>query len=138
MPFCKKVDAKLHSVTTYLTDFNSTILAILGPIDARNIMVTCGLEDYFDVIVISEELGIEKPAKEIFQTALDRLKVKVENTIMVGNRSDADIVGANRIGMKSVWLKWNDRYKETINSEGEKPDFAIKSLPELLGISNST
>ena len=110
------------------------MLANADSIDARNVIDTCDLKDYFDAIVISEEIGIEKPAREIFEAALDRLKVKAENAIMVGNRIDADIVGANRVGMKSVWFKWNDRYQETISSEEERPDFVIQSLPELLGI----
>ncbi len=104
---------------------------------ARNIIAACGLEDYFDVIVIFEEVGIEKPDKQVFQVALDKLGVEAENAVMVGNRIDADIVGANRIGMKSVWFRWNDRYEEIIGSEGEKPDFIIKSLAELPGILSS-
>ncbi|GAH53763.1 unnamed protein product, partial [marine sediment metagenome] len=76
---------------------------------ARNIIAACGLEDYFDAIVISEEVGIEKPDKQVFQVALDKLGVEAESAVMVGNRIDADIVGANRIGMKSVWFRWNDR-----------------------------
>ncbi len=104
---------------------------------ARNIIATCGLEDCFDVIVISEEVGIEKPDKQVFQVALDKLGVEAENAVMVGNRIDADIVGANRIGMKSVWFRWNDRYEEIIGREDEKPDFIIKSLAELPGILSS-
>jgi len=104
---------------------------------ARNIIAACGLKDYFDVIVISEEVGIEKPDKQVFQAALDKLGVEAENAVMVGNRIDADIVGANRIGMKSVWFRWNDRYEEIIGSEDEKPDFRIKSLAELPGILSS-
>jgi FMN phosphatase YigB (HAD superfamily) len=56
---------------------------------------------------------------------------------MVGNRIDADILGANRIGMKSVWFRWNDRYSDTIDSSQEKPDFTINSLfdlPSLLAL----
>ena len=104
---------------------------------ARNIIAACGLEDYFDVIVISEEVGIEKPDKQVFQVALDKLGVEAENAVMVGNRIDADIVGANRVGMKSVWFRWNDRYEEIIGSEEEKPSFIIKSLAELPGILSS-
>ena len=107
-------------------------------VGVRNVIDTCDLKHYFDAIVISEEVGIEKPARGIFEAALDRLKVKAENTIMVGNRIDADIVGANRIGMKSVWFKWNNRYKETIGSEEEKADFVIKSFAELLGMLSLT
>jgi len=50
---------------------------------------------------------------------------------------EVDVRLANRIGMKSVWFKWNNRYQETISNEEERPDFVIKSLPELLGILSS-
>ena len=114
--------------------YKVALIANGDSIGARNVIAACGLEDYFDAIVISEEVGAQKPAREIFEVALHTRKVKAENTIMVGNRIDADIVGANRIGMKSVWFKWNDRYKETMGSEEERPDFVIKSPFDLLGI----
>ncbi len=104
---------------------------------ARNIIKVTGLRDYFDAIIISEEVGIEKPCQRIFELTLAKLGVKAENAIMVGNRIDTDIIGANRMGMKSVWFKWNNRYEDKISSEGEKPDFIIKSLSELPGILNS-
>ena len=98
---------------------------------ARNIIKATGLQDYFDAIIISEEVGIEKPCRGIFEAALAKLGVKAKNTVMVGNRIDADILGANRLGMKSVWFKWNDRYSDTIESSQEKPDFIINSLFQL-------
>jgi putative hydrolase of the HAD superfamily len=105
--------------------------------DARNIIASCGLGDYFDVVVISEEVGIEKPDKRIFQAVLDKLGIEAKNAAMVGNRIDADIVGANRTGMISVWFRWNDRYHGIMVSEDERPDFMIKSLSELPGILSS-
>ena len=103
-------------------------------VSARNIIKTTGLEDYFDVIVISEELGVEKPDQEIFVAALAKLGVKPENAVMVGNRIDSDIIGANRVGMKSILFKWNTRYNELITSKEKKPDFTIGSLSELPGL----
>jgi len=117
--------------------YKTAIIANGNSIDARNIIASCGLEEYFDVIVISEELGIEKPDKGIFQSALDRLKIEAANAVMVGNRIDADILGANRMGMKSVWFHWNDRYEEIIGNKEESPDFIIKSLSELPGLLSS-
>jgi len=104
---------------------------------ARNIIKVTGLQDYFDAIIISEEVGIEKPSQRIFELALAKLGVKAENTVMVGNRIDADIVGANRMGIESVWFKWNNRYEDKISSPEESPNFIIKSLPELPGILSS-
>jgi putative hydrolase of the HAD superfamily len=100
----------------------------------RNIIQNTGLQDYFDSVVISEETGIEKPYQRIFKVALAKLGVRPENAVMVGNRIDADILGANRAGMKSVWFRWNGRHSETIDSSQEKPDFTIASLLELPGL----
>lgn len=104
---------------------------------ARNIIEASGLQDYFDTIMISEEVGIEKPSPGIFEATLAKLGVKAENAVMVGNRIEADIVGANRLGMKSVWFRWNTRYSGAINSGEGKPDFTINSLfdlPRLLAL----
>ena len=98
---------------------------------AQNIINSTGLQGHFDAIVISEEVGIEKPCRGIFEVALAKLGVKAENVVMVGNRIDADILGANRLGMKSVWFKWNARYSDTVESSQEKPDFTINSLFQL-------
>jgi FMN phosphatase YigB (HAD superfamily) len=68
---------------------------------------------------------------------LARLGVKAEDAVMVGNRIDTDILGANRTGMKSVWFRWNHRYSGTIESSQEEPDFTINSLYELPGILSS-
>jgi len=65
------------------------------------------------------------------------LKIEAENAVMVVNRIDADILGANRMGMKSVWFNWNNRYGEIISSEEESPDFIIKSFSELPGLLSS-
>jgi putative hydrolase of the HAD superfamily len=103
----------------------------------RNIIKVTGLQDYFDAIIISEEAGIEKPDQEIFNIALAKLGVKAENAVMVGNRIDADIIGANRIGMKSIWFKWNNRYEDKISDQKERPNFIIKELVELPQLLNS-
>ena len=103
-------------------------------IGTRNIIKATGLQDYFDTIVISEEVGIGKPCQGIFEAALSKLGVKPENAVMVGNRIDADVLGANRFGMKSVWFKWNTRYHDTIDSSQGRPDFTINSFFELPGL----
>ena len=115
--------------------YKVAIIANGDSIGARNIIIATGLRDYFDAIIISEEAGIEKPCQEIFKIALAKLGIKAENAVMVGNRIDADIIGANRIGMKSIWFKRNNRYEDKIDSQEEKPDFIIKEpaeLPQLL------
>jgi putative hydrolase of the HAD superfamily len=90
-----------------------------------------GCEKYFDAVVTSVNVGCNKPDKKIFSTALKKLGVKPEEAVMVGDRIKTDIAGGNRIGMKTVLLKWNKRYLEEIGSPEEQPSCTIKSLREL-------
>jgi len=93
-----------------------------------------GLEQFFDVILTSVDVGCEKPHEKIFLKALETLKVQPEEAVMVGNRISTDIVGANRIGMKTILFKWNERYPEEARSPIEQPTHTISSLKELLKI----
>jgi HAD superfamily hydrolase (TIGR01662 family) len=90
-----------------------------------------GLEDYFDAVVTSVDVGHEKPDEEIFCEALKRIQVKPEEAVMVGNRIKTDVLGANKLGITSVYFKWNDRYPEEVDSPQEKPKYTINSLRQL-------
>jgi putative hydrolase of the HAD superfamily len=90
-----------------------------------------GLEQYFDVILTSVDVGCDKPDKKIFLEALRLLKVQPEEAVMVGNRISTDILGANKMGMKTVLFRWNQRYPEEARSPAEQPAHTIASLKEL-------
>lgn len=63
-----------------------------------------GLADYFDHIVISGSFGMGKPAPSIFRHAMQLLGITPEEGLMVGDKLTTDIIGANGVGMKSVWI----------------------------------
>jgi HAD superfamily phosphatase (TIGR01668 family) len=93
------------------------------------------LRIYFDFILSSAACGIRKPDRYIFQLALDHFKVKPENAAMIGDTLEADISGANLMGIYSIWI--NRRVQ--LLTEGElsfQPQAVISSLeqlPALLG-----
>jgi putative hydrolase of the HAD superfamily len=64
-----------------------------------------GLENFFDVVVTSEEAGREKPDPIIFQLGLQKLSLTSTQAFMVGDSYSKDIVGANSLGMRAFWLK---------------------------------
>ena len=99
--------------------------------DIKLVLRKVGLEDYFDAVVTSVDVGHEKPDREIFCEVLARLRVKPTEAVMIGNRIKTDILGANRLGIVSVLFKWNDRYPEEISSPLEKPTYTIGSLERL-------
>ncbi len=61
-----------------------------------------GLAEYFAPIVISGDYGYRKPDARLFQTALTELQVRPEEAIFVGNDRFRDVLGARRVGMKTI------------------------------------
>jgi putative hydrolase of the HAD superfamily len=67
-----------------------------------------GILAYLDFKVTSSEVGSDKPQPEIFMAALDKARVKPEESIFVGDQYHLDIVGARGVGIKAVLLDRND------------------------------
>lgn len=65
-------------------------------------LIRLRIHSFFDSVITSQEIGIEKPNIEIFQEAMRQLNCKAEKSIMVGNKLDIDIMGAVNSGMKAV------------------------------------
>ena len=68
-----------------------------------------GIADRFDAVVISEEIGITKPAAEIFNIALSRMECTAKNAVVIGDNWDADIMGAIGAGIPAVWFNRLDK-----------------------------
>jgi HAD superfamily hydrolase (TIGR01509 family) len=79
-----------------------------------------GLTDLFDAIVFSEEIGVRKPAPEIFLRALDLLDVPPELAMFVGDRLDVDVQGAANLGMTTVQALW---FRADDKPAAVEPDF---------------
>ena len=96
-----------------------------------------GLENIFDARTISEEVGEKKPSQAMFEMAMKLLHLTDEDKkriIMVGNNLERDIVGANRFGITSVFIKWSPRYPMEPKNEEEVPDYIIHKPLELLDL----
>ena len=102
----------------------------------KEIMEKAKILEYFDLIVASSEVGVTKPNEKIFRVALSKLNLQPNEVVVVGNRISRDILGGNQLGMRTILVKWNDRYPDTITNELEKPNFTIKTLAELISILN--
>ena len=96
-----------------------------------------GLTDLIDAIATSDEAGAEKPDPAVFRLALDRLGIDPTDygrVVMVGNRVDRDVAGANRLGLVSVWLRWSPRYHPDLRPPENRPRFTIDRPLELLDV----
>lgn len=97
-------------------------------------IIRLGLHHYFHVVVVSEEVGSEKPDVRIFETALRRLGVRPFEAVYVGDRLDTDILGANRAGLVSVRILKGRYRRRRPAAEEMKPRYEIRRLSELLEI----
>jgi len=68
----------------------------------RQVLERFGLLEYFDAISYSDEVGVRKPAAEIFQVTLARAGVAAEEAVHIGDNPDADVVGAQGVGMRAA------------------------------------
>lgn len=69
----------------------------------RNKIAALGLEEYFDVVVTSGELGIKKPDHRIFYSGLAALDASPCNSVFVGDNLKADMIPAKELGMAIIW-----------------------------------
>ena len=75
------------------------------------------LAKYFDVVSISEEVGVAKPDPQIFHVTLKRLSLSARDVVMVGDSLTSDIAGARAFGIRSVWLNRHpDKHPETLEN----------------------
>ena len=66
-------------------------------------MRTTGIRHYFKELILSDHIGVNKPRPELFEYALRKTCATVENSIMIGDMFETDIVGARNIGLKQIF-----------------------------------
>jgi putative hydrolase of the HAD superfamily len=89
-----------------------------------------GLAGYFDQVLISGDIGIGKPDRRAFEMLLTRLKASAETTLMIGDSLTSDVQGAQRAGLRGVWIKRSGRCRD----DSVVPDWEISSLDELSSV----
>lgn len=105
--------------------------------DVYALLVKFDLTDYFEHIIISADFGLRKPHPEIFLEGLRLFQVKPQDCLMVGDRLDMDILGANHVNISSIWITRRSIHKGTEFRFDLKPDYEIYSLSEIKEIVKS-
>jgi putative hydrolase of the HAD superfamily len=86
-----------------------------------------GLEPFFDVVLCSDAIGISKPDKRIFIEALDRAGAKADESFMIGDHLETDVLGANAVGLTGILFDPKNEYKN-MNSVIKIADLAELSM----------
>ena len=84
----------------------------------------------FDHVVTFEDTGQRKPHEAPFRRALELLQVEPGEALMIGDWAERDVVGAAKVGMKTVFA----RYGDTFGTVESNADFEIDDIAELIEV----
>ena len=107
----------------------SSTLLTNGPPDLQREKIDItGIEKYFTAIVVSGEVGYGKPDCRSYQLVLSRLGAEPQSTVYVGDSLESDILGANAIGINTVWVNRHGLSRD----ESIVPDLEVSNLRQLV------
>ena len=92
-------------------------------------LAACGLRDYFDTIILSEDAGANKPSQQFFDYALKVSGARKEKTLMIGDNFNTDILGAKLAGFDTAYF---NRYPDF--PAPEPVTFEVTALSQLMKI----
>ena len=90
-------------------------LGVISNADGRveQALDAVGLRPHFELVIDSGLVGIDKPDPRIFQLAAERMGVRPEQAVYVGDIYEIDVLGARAAGMQAILIdplwKWEDR-----------------------------
>lgn len=128
-PHCFSIDQNIiNIVNTIKTQVKVAIITNGSTQRQKAKIINTHLNNCFDIIIISEEVGFSKPDKRIFELALNRLNVQPEAALFVGDDIEKDIGGCQNANIKGIWFN-----PHMIKNDTEiKPHAEIHSFDRLL------
>jgi putative hydrolase of the HAD superfamily len=114
-------------ILNYLTDKNYSLHLLTNGFEKtqHSKLKYSGLDKYFKEVITSEGSNSLKPNKEIFDFAFQKAKSLPEQSNMIGDNIDVDIIGAMNAGIDQVFVNHNGI------EPGVKPTYTVTSLKEL-------
>jgi len=128
-PLCFSVDQKTINIVNTIKKHMKVAIITNGSTQRQKAkLLNTGINSCFDIILISEEVGISKPDKRIFELALEKLNLQPEDVLFIGDDIEKDIGGCQSANIKGVWFNPN----MIMNNTEIKPYAEINSLDKLL------
>ena len=91
-------------------------------------LAACGLRDYFDTIILSEDAGVNKPSPQYFDYALKVSGADRQTTLMIGDNLNTDVIGALNAGINAMLVNRWDVKKEDIP---QNVTFVVNALRDI-------
>ncbi len=89
------------------------------------------LAPFFEEVITSDEVGVNKPAAGIFVEAMNRAKAERKNSLMIGDNLVVDVLGARKVGMDQIYFNPKRQvHQERLTFEVHH----LKEIPPVLGL----
>ena len=90
-----------------------------------------GISEFFNTIVVSEEVGWRKPSSHIFQQALQKLQIQANEAFYIGDSPNEDIKGAKQAGLKTIFVQSQFNTLKDLQNSKQEPTYIAKDLATL-------
>lgn len=106
-------DYMINRVKELRSDFKIGLLSNMGSDTLEDIFPSDERAELFDDVVISSEVGLIKPSRDIYELMLERIGVAPEEAVFVDDRP-ANIEGASRAGMQTILFTTNKQFEDEL------------------------
>lgn len=98
--------------------------------DVQQLLHKFGIGRFFDFALTSAACSYRKPHPRIFELALSKWYFLPSEAVMIGDNLDADIRGAENVGLATIWIKRRAGSRRA-DPAGPQPDAVVSSLSEI-------
>ncbi|MDO5825390.1 MAG: haloacid dehalogenase [Methanosphaera sp. rholeuAM130] len=129
-----KLEPECFSILLYLKskDYKVGLITNGKQLKQWEKLVRLGLYPFFDDVVTSESVGVEKPNPEIYEIAMERLDVTAGTSLMIGNSFETDIMGAYNAGIQSMII--NSDLTEDQQKFIDEKNYNVRKLSSLIDL----
>lgn len=126
-PFKSGLMPNTMEVLTYLSEKYSMYIISNGFLDVQEIkMKSSKIDVFFEKVFTSDRLKVAKPKRKIFEESLKPVNARKNQSLMIGDNFEKDIIGARNFGIDQVWYNHEEK-----DGDERGATFEIKDLLEL-------
>jgi putative hydrolase of the HAD superfamily len=134
-PHVEAVDGIREALTRLRPDWTIVLATNAADSEEREIwsaLARVGLDELIDRVYCFRGVGHRKSAPEYYHFVLADLGIASHDAVMVGDDFEADVVSANRCGIRAIWFRENAA--EGTTGESHRTIHDLRELPEALGL----
>jgi HAD superfamily hydrolase (TIGR02253 family) len=122
----------VHIVLTTLArrGVHCAIITDAPRLQAWTRIASLGLQHFFERVITLDDTGERKPSPKPFNKAMEFFQVQPQETLMIGDWAERDIVGAKNLGIKTAFARYGDDF----NTQNSGADYELQDISELIGI----